>query len=440
MWGRAGQFYYLPKALSKKFRSDRDQNSYISMDSKGLTQIETDIKQDQFDFSKPVVLIGLGYDLAHLQQGGSDLRPRRGVHQWRVTRSMNRPDRPESAEHKIKRFRRIRAMEKKQAEVQKCHRDGSDVEALAKIFSSIKIHNTQVGIDLILRVAVHHISPRSRLHTTAGFATITNWTSARDLFRTTIQIISDTAILVQSLDIFWQEVGCCLASDELDRVDWQSPQLVKPFRALKILSLRVSDPTPVQSSDSFGQISSLNVARAGLAGLLATCRGLESLSIHYTKLAQDESSQRTDFWHNLVSSGLSLPNLQSLTLHGADIAEPDLMWIVHTWKVKKLTLKHINLKGKDASAEAFIDYIQSPESGIDEIVLDEIWDSKLLVLGKSSQEYSCRWFRSEVAQKKIQYEHQKGREGASLTTMYRFMNSYQNYGPLPWEDWSVRMY
>lgn len=228
--------------------------------------------------------------------------------------------------------------------------------------------------------------------------------AASQTFCLTMESLALSRLTVQSLDVFNGATvqRRSLVSTRLNDIETEYPGLRACFAPMKTLSLSLCEPkrpeterprmvllelsadgkTPRSISNKEDEAVEPDDSRPiGLSQLLQMVPALEDLDLHYfTRPGPEEEEDNPHsgqlLKHTLLST--SLPTLKSCRIRGLHSAPDDLTSFLQRTKPSRISLQ--NIYTLEETWRPVLDHLTSPETGIEHIHLEDLfeWDGYLL--------------------------------------------------------------
>lgn len=297
----------------------------------------------------------------------------------------------------------LRHRRKEQLEFQS---ESTASKLLGKAFANLAKHGTALH-RLQVEVLIYQDDAVTPLVPLYGGSWEQIWSSAARISKLVFLSLATSYLSIKSLNLFNSSrmQRCSLSCNELNEVNYGSDDPPFPLDKLEALSLNLSDRTEAQNK--VGQVGSQDnqashhleqtednesdgVGKeevsdfAGLRTLLQASSQLKELDLlrYALRHATQESTARHCQGFLDTLNDANLPMLQKLTLQGLDITANQLLNVLQAHKTLRIiSLRKVTLsKGK---FKPILEYCTSGSSSIDEVELDSLFESDILIFGTS---------------------------------------------------------
>lgn len=246
------------------------------------------------------------------------------------------------------------------------------MQLLSQAFKNLATNSAEGKLQsLSLEVIVYRQDAEREITPLAGGSWRLIWQTTAETFRIVSAALQKSLLAVDCLDVFngHRMQQCSLESWELSQIDYRNDGLSKVLRALKALSISVSDrilwltSQDAQRSGDLADVTSDNehdrdidevTAEAqdennfvGLARMLDVCNELKSLQIHQylvnsRYLTFHIPSPRERLFQR-VAELAALPALEDCSLRGVFIQERNLLALLKRTQLRRLTLESVQM-------------------------------------------------------------------------------------------------
>ena len=258
-----------------------------------------------------------------------------------------------------------------------------NVELLSKLFDSLAQHDNTALLAISLRVIIVGSNRQRKKPADVGMYGLKHiWQATADTFTTTLRALAASKLRIQSLNIFNGSdlQRCSLASNLLNKIDWNSVSLAGSVSSLRTLSISLSNRVVKfyergDDEDDFEEdtVSSIEqgslgqsefeeqlLAEAndegnfiGLAKFLSVCEYLESFELHYLRVNNCVEIRIDPHHERLLQRVVNLdklPKMNRCSLRGIIVRESDLLAFIKRTEPRELSLETVFLQsGKFAS-------------------------------------------------------------------------------------------
>ncbi|KAF7182889.1 hypothetical protein CNMCM7691_002633 [Aspergillus felis] len=278
---------------------------------------------------------------------------------------------------------------------------GKIVQLLSQAFKYLATNSAERKLQsLSLEVTVYRQDAEREITPLAGGSWRLIWQTTAETFRIVLAALQKSLLAVDCLNVFngYYMQRCSLESRELSQIDYRNEGLSKVLRALKALSISVSDrilwlaPQDAQRSSDPADVIDWSddehdrgidklTAEAqdennfvGLARMLDVCHELKSLQIHQylvnsRHLTFHIPSPRERLFQR-VAELAALPALEDCSLRGVFIRERDLLALLKRTQLRRLSLESVQMVS--GTFRSIFDACTGETSSLSYLYLDEL--------------------------------------------------------------------
>ena len=303
----------------------------------------------------------------------------------------------------------LKILRQRREDYQKLQLSGRDVALLTEAFSNIAAFGKVRRLrSLSLEVVVYREDAQHSVSPTRGGGWKYIWQITASTFQAAMPALAASKLEVESLHIFSgpQMQRCSIARNEMSAVDFEEPGLAASLAFVKSLSISLSDrsideddqqsswtgdPSEIMDWHILPQQRDIEFLRAeatddsnfiGIAKLIALCRNLEELDLHYYRLRfyllENPDLHIESVLRRLIETAMtSLSKLRKFRLRGLHVREEDLGALLKHAPIKELALEYIVMKEGGTFASIF-DYCTSATAVVQKLFFDDLFEDDLL--------------------------------------------------------------
>jgi hypothetical protein len=292
------------------------------------------------------------------------------------------------------RKRDLEILRRRRQDYEQLLESGKIVQLLSQAFKYLATNSAERKLQsLSLEVAVYRQDAEREITPLASSSWRRIWQTTAETFRIVLAALQESLLAVDCLNVFngYYMQRCSLESRELSQIDYRNEGLSKVLRALKALSISVSDrilwltPQGAQRSGDSADVHDRDIDEVtaeaqdennfvGLARMLGVCHELKSLQIHQylvnsRHLTFHIPNPRERLFQRVAESA-ALPALEDCSLRGLFIRERDLLALLKRTQLRRLSLESVQMVS--GTFRSIFDACTGETSSLSYLYLDEL--------------------------------------------------------------------